>query len=180
MLDQDELRRVIVAAPTAEARAVLLLTYDLALRCGEVCKVRGDQIDFARGVSRVPRLKAGKVHDLQLAPATVDALRPLVIGPDLIFPAWSADRVRQTYRSVAAAAGVDVRPATEGGKGYSHILRRSRAIHLQDDGAPLVEIQWRLGHRSPKTTQIYLNTLTARGRAAADRRAVAAVQGIVA
>ncbi len=156
VLDALELAAVFRAAKDAEERAVFLLGYDLALRCGEVCRVRGIDVDWRRKTIRPPRSKGGKVAELSVAPETLEAIRPFATDGGPIFGAWGGERVRAAFRRVIPRAGLPGRPARDGGKAFSHILRRSRATHMWEAGVSPKAIQRQLGHKSLATTYKYL------------------------
>jgi integrase len=170
VLDLDELWRVIGAAIDGEERAAILLAYDLALRACEVQRVPGSAIDWRHGRVQARRAKSGKGVYVAVSPHTLAALRPLVHGPGPIFPDWSARRFRDHFREAVGRAGLSTAPARDGGVGFSHVLRRSKATHLLEAGGSLVEVQRHLGHKSLRTTLLYLG-MTQRQRAEADLRA---------
>lgn len=147
-LTRGELARLLsVGRP--QDRALLVILYDLALRAGEVSLLSWEDIEGDRILVR--RLKDGRDGWLALSGVTRRALAILSEskkGP--ILPCYRQQKVRDWYRYLARRAKLPP------DKHYSHILRRSRATHMLDDGATVTEIQWTLGHKSPKTTLIYL------------------------
>lgn len=163
-----------LARSAPESRAVYLLAYDLALRACEVARVRGRDVDWRRREVRSPRSKGGRVFVLGVSIVTLKAIRPFAVragkavtGP--LFPKWTPRRFRDAFRRDAARIGLpvdddDARCGQSKGKGYSHILRRSRATHLLEAGAKLKDVQWRLGHASPRTTLLYLGLTEGRQR----------------
>jgi integrase len=170
VLEVDEVWRIVGAALDDEERAVFLMAYDLALRACEVCRVRGSEVDWRYGRVQPPRAKGGKAVHLAVAPPTASALRPFVRGPGPIFRTWTASRFRDRFRSAVERAGLPAGAARDGGKAFSHILRRSKATHLLERGATLAEVRRHLGHRSLRSTLAYLG-MTERQRTDADARA---------
>lgn len=159
VLERSDFATLLQAAKTTEERAIFLLIYDLALRAGEVERQLSRNVDLKAGAIGVPRLKDGKLAWIGASKTTLDAIKPFLKkdgGP--IFPDWPRDRVCYYFRLRAKEAGLPAR------KRYSHILRASRATHLNEAGAELKDIQRRLGHRSPQSTLIYLHLTEARKR----------------
>lgn len=175
VLDLDELWRVIGAAIDDEERAAIFTTYDLALRACELCRVRGADIDWRHGRIQPRRSKGGKGVYLAVSHTTLTALRPFVDGPGVIFPAWTSRRFRDRFRVAVERAGLPTGPARDGGKGFSHVLRRSKATHILEAGGSIVEVQRHLGHKSLRTTLLYLG-MTLRQRVEADQRAASTLE----
>ena len=139
--------------------------YDLALRSGEVCRVRRSDVDPHAGTASVRRVKGGTWQPVGLSPSTLEALRPFLRGADgPIFRDWTPRRVQRWFRGLAGRAGLFVRPGDPRNKSYSHSLRRGRATHMAEAGIELREIQRRLGHRSIATTLTYPGITKARSR----------------
>jgi len=155
-LGEDDVSRLIDAAPTPRDRAILETLYGGGLRVSELVGL--DRDDVRAGVAKV----RGKGRKERLAPlgraatAAIEAYlaaRPKADDPRPLF--LNARGRRLTVRSVhrllkacALAAGLD--PRTK-----PHTLRHSFATHLLDRGADLREVQELLGHASIATTQIY-------------------------
>lgn len=170
-LEPEELGKLVAACRTDEERAVLWLVYDLALRAGELSllRVRDFSLDGPEPTVWTPRLKDGEDEPVGVSRHTAVAVEPFVAGPFLArdahpFTAWTADRFRAFFRRLVARAGLPTGPAGRGGKGYSHILRRSRATHLIERGAGIKDVQYRLGHKSASTTALYVGMTNARRR----------------
>jgi len=170
VLELAELRRVLEAAHDPEEKAVALLIYDLALRAGEVRGVLAEHLDLAACTVRLRRSKKGVIATVGIAPETARALAPFVKSRGPIFPGWNERRVRYLVRKLVTRAGLPHGPAQDGGKAFSHILRRSRATHLFESGQNVRAIQRRLGHKSPRTTMLYLG-MTEEEKRQTDREA---------
>ena len=141
--------------------AVLEFFYTAGLRLGEVCTLRGEQIDPVARVARVFG-KGRKEREVPLgrpALAALEAFRQATgAGPGpagLAFadpagelPPLSPRLVQRRLKHWLAAARLD--PALS-----PHKLRHSFATHLLDRGADLRAVQELLGHAQLATTQIY-------------------------
>lgn len=146
-------------------RTILELLYASGLRASEMCNLRMDGVDFARGVLRV----VGKRSRERAVPFGssawkwmanyVEKARPKLdkTGKGLEFflsksgEALTRARIWMIVKSAAAAADIQKNI-------YPHILRHSFATHLLNNGADLRVIQEMLGHSSIATTQIYTHT----------------------
>ena len=143
-------------------RAVLLLLARLGLRGGEVATLTLDDIDWHKGVVTL----SGKGQRRDALPLTEEVGSALAaylrdgrptcgtrrvfvraLAPYRGFSSTMA--VCDIVRRALARAGIDA-PL----KG-AHLLRRSLACGMLDNGASLEEIGRILRHRHPETTQIY-------------------------
>ena len=150
---------LLAACRTDEERAVLRTVYDLAMRAGELAEFRAEAVDLRKRTVAAKRLKNGPTHALGIGERTAEALRQVMPDSGPVFPRWSARRFERWFRALVARAGLPSlpgRPHNVRDKGYSHILRRSRATHLVEDGEEIKSVQRRLGHKSAKTTMLYL------------------------
>ena len=157
-LGEDDVARLIDAAPTARDVAILETLYGGGLRVAELVGLDRDDLDLDHGIARV----RGKGRKERLAPLGGSAVRALEAclgqrpkGADRRAVFLNRRGGRLTQRSVrrlladcALRAGVDTRTTP-------HTLRHSFATHLLDRGADLREVQELLGHKNIATTQIY-------------------------
>ena len=157
VLSQGEAHRIVRAPANPMHRLALILVYSGGLRVSEVVRLRAGDIDFERGLIRVRNAKGRRDRYTLLADAAAEALRPVLrrLGPDdWIFPGARHGRhltvrtVQRVFKQAMARAGVN-RDAS------IHTLRHSFATHLLESGVSLRHIQMLLGHKSPKTTEIY-------------------------
>jgi integrase len=136
-------------------RAWFLLMLTSGLRCGEVRRLRLDDLDLKGRRVRIIQSKGLKDRIVYLVQATVDALSDYlrVRGPaatDHVFiyrhrplsPSYCLGRMR-TY---SRRCGVDVTP---------HQLRHTCATILLNAGAPILTVQTILGHKYVDTTLRY-------------------------
>jgi site-specific recombinase XerD len=160
----DEPRATLVDDPV-EVRvrdtAVLELLYGSGLRVGEVCALRPEDLDLARGRARVLG-KGGKTRLVPLSDPCVEALRvwldrgrPALAGaaePGTSVPVVFLNRrgraltPRDLRRLLDRHALAPTNP---------HALRHTFATHLLDGGADLRAVQELLGHADLATTQGY-------------------------
>jgi len=142
--------------------AMLLCLARLGLRAGEVARLSLDEIDWRAGVIRLGAGKGRRERELPLpkdlgrAIANYLRQRGKGAGSRRLFGAVRGGRstlssaaVSMMSRRALQAAGVQtLRPGT-------HLLRRTVASHLVQQGVELKAVADLLGHRSLNTTRIY-------------------------
>lgn len=164
----DDVERVIASCDLTTHRglrdhAILLLLARLALRAGDVAKLRLDDIDWDRALIKV----AGKSSRMVALPLPQDVGDALLKYIEHGRPAVGTDRV--FIRSIApfqsfsdpSAVGNVVRDAlkragvrNEQLRG-AHLLRHSAATHMLRSGATLAAVGAVLRHQSSESTAIY-------------------------
>ncbi len=160
-LSPDEVARLIEAAGTLQARAILMALYSTGMRRSELVRLRVEDIDSERMVIHIRKGKGGKDRDVPLCPRLLETLREYWRWkkPKMwLFPGQPrADGNHLTDKAVwhvcndaAQHAGIKKRVSP-------HMLRHSFATHLLEDGADLPTIQMLLGHAGLEATSIYLH-----------------------
>lgn len=180
LLTIDEARAVVTSAPTAQARARLLVGLSLGVRQGELLALTWDHIDLSsanpsmtivgtlqrqtgRGLVTKPPKTPGSNRTLPLSPVMVDALK-----------ASRAEQDRQRLASNGAAGdwshvftttrGTPVDPANDRKQWFKHLeragirkvpvhsARHTAATLMLRHGSNLQSVQQTLGHTSIRTT----------------------------
>ena len=157
VLSQEEVARLIEAAPGLKYKAALSVAYGAGLRVSEVANLKVSDIDSQRMMLRVEQGKGQRDRDVMLSPRLLELLREwwkaarpqvwLFPGQNPINPVTE----RQINRAVTAAkdlAGISKRVSP-------HTLRHSFATHLLEQGADIRVIQVLLGHAKLETTALY-------------------------
>jgi site-specific recombinase XerD len=168
-LSAEQLENVLAACQsswggTRRDRAFVLLLARLGLRGGEARQLRLDDIDWNEGLIHVRRTKTYRERSLPL-PKDVGAL---------LADYLQHERPRTPYREVFLTANTPHWPLTNacsatwivqrflsriglhGRRLGSHCLRHTAATHMVRNGAPLKEVADVLGHRSLRTTSVYI------------------------
>lgn len=142
-------------------RAIILLLAVYGLRIGEVCGLTLDDLDWAHEKLRLRRLKNHRTQEFPLTAEVGNAIlkylqkvRPQCSSRSLFL---TLRRPYRTMRTGGASSCVSCHiralgPAPHYGP---HSLRHACASHLLDEGFSIKEIGDHLGHRSPRSTQIY-------------------------
>src|SRR5208337_559282 len=153
VLSQDEVARLLEAAPGLKDKAALSVAYGAGLRVSEVANLKVSDIDSQRMTIRVEQGKGQRDRYVMLSPQLLELLRDWwrAARPQVwLFPA-NPMTARQLNRAVHAAknlAGMSKRVSP-------HTLRHSFATHLLEQNVDIRVIQVLLGHAKLETTALY-------------------------
>lgn len=143
-------------------RAIVLLLAVYGLRIGEVCRLTLDDLDWVNEKIRVRRLKNRRSQEFPLTAEVGNAIlkylrkvRPRDAGR-VLFLRVRTPHEPLTPHGASCCIAVHIRALGCRLPHYgSHSLRHACATHLLQEGFSLKEIGDLLGHRSPRSTQIY-------------------------
>ncbi len=164
-LDPDQVRRLLVSCDASTRRgcrdiAILTMLVRLALRSGEVAKLRLDDIDWRAGEITV----RGKANCIERVPLPADVGRTVAEYLQHGRPASAQGRtvfvrIKAPHRhlSSCAVSNVVADAAERAGLGriHAHRLRHTAAMQMLRAGASLPEIGQLLRHRRALTTAMY-------------------------
>jgi site-specific recombinase XerD len=160
VLSRKEALALVEAPANLKHRAMLQVLYGSGLRGREALHLRPTDIDADRWVIRVEQGKGRKDRYVPLPRRFLETLRDYQSAhpssSPWLFPGQDTARplTRRTLQSVFHAskqtAGITKQVTP-------HSLRHSYATHLMENGHNLREIQAVLGHRSLRTTEIYIH-----------------------
>ena len=170
VLSQNEVKRILLMAPSLKARVMLSLAYGCGMRAGEVVRLKVGDIDGEQKIIRIVQSKGRKDRNVMLPGDILGLLRDWwkerpasqdngVTGPDrVIFPGYngkhlSPRQISRLFKQAARAAGI-TKPVT------LHTLRHSFATHLLERGVDIRVIQALLGHTKLTTTARYASVAT--------------------
>src|SRR5246127_3035524 len=143
VLSQEEVARLLEAAPGLKYKAALCVAYGAGLRVSEVANLKVSDIDSQRMTLRVEQGKGQRDRYVMLSPRLLELLRDWwhAARPQVwLFPDQNPINpvtARQLNRAVTAAkdlAGISKRISP-------HTLRHSFATHLLEQGADIRVIQ---------------------------------------
>jgi integrase/recombinase XerD len=159
ILDKTEVQRILSATVNLKHKAMLMLAYSSGLRVSEVTHLKVSDIDTARMTVLVRNGKGRKDRYTILSQVTLETLirylrqyRPA----SWLFPGMipgrpiTSESIGLVMRAAKKRAGIAKRATV-------HSLRHAFATHLLEAGTDLRRVQLLLGHRSLKTTAIYLH-----------------------
>ena len=166
VLSRDEVHRILGCIRLPVYRACLITIYACGLRLLEGARLAVPDVDGDRRLLHVHG-KGGQDRYVPLPLRTLELLREhwrTHRSPQWIFPA-PVRRGRRYFvpdgagpisrSSLQSAFCRAVKQSGVHKRAHVHTLRHSYATHLLEDGVNLRLIQEALGHRSPKTTEIY-------------------------
>ena len=159
ILDQSEVAHLIDSTKNVRHRAIMMTLYAAGLRVSEVTNLRVSDIDSKRMMIRVEQGKGQKDRYVMLSPRLLEELRsywkamrpnPWLFGGNSPI---STRAIEKAVTRTAKAAGISkpVSPKT---------LRHCFATHMLEGGARIEQIQLLLGHRSLRTTMVYIRIST--------------------
>lgn len=163
----EEIAAVLAVCPDMRARLIVLVMAQLGLRAGDVARIRVEDINVRRRTLHV-RAKGGRGEPTHWEPITTeawDALRswlsesgvgrtgPLVRSYQRPDRGLTPQAISKLIVGWMWEAGVKKAP-WDGRSG--HALRHSCAQHMIDGGAELRDVQKTLGHRSIRSTELYV------------------------
>ena len=141
--------------------ALVLCLAGLGLRAGEAAALKLDDVDWRRGRLRLAAPKGRRERQLPLPQAVGQALanylrRARPSGPARwLFRTADGQRpLRAAWLSERVGRALERAGVGSAGKG-AHLLRRTFATHLVQQGATLKAVADLLGHASLSTTQVY-------------------------
>jgi len=157
VLSKVEVKTILQAHSNIKHKSMLSLIYACGLRCGELLSLTTQSVDSSRNLLIIKQAKGNKDRVAPLSDKIIALLREyysaykpthyLFEGQKAGTP-YDARSLQQVLKQALAKANIQ-KPAT------LHWLRHSYATHLLEAGTNLRYIQEILGHRNPKTTQIY-------------------------
>ena len=157
VLNQEEVARLLEAAPGLKYKAAFGVAYGAGLRVSEVVALKVSDIDSKRMTLRVEQGKGQRDRYVMLSPHLLEWLRDwwraarpqawLFPGQNAVNP-MSARQLSRVVSDAARAAGIAKRVSP-------HTLRHSFATHLLEQNVDIRVIQVLLGHAKLETTALY-------------------------
>jgi len=159
ILDRTEVDALFSVTKNLKHKAILMITYSSGLRLAETSHLKVTDIDSSRMMVRVRQGKGGNDRYSILSTVTLEILRQYwreFRPSDWLFKGQHpgsplAEHTLEKIFEIAKERAGITKPAT------LHTLRHSFATHLLEAGTDLHHIQLLLGHKSPKTTTVYLH-----------------------
>ena len=157
----------------AQTQAMILLAYDGALRREELISLRVDDIDWARGIItiRSETTKSGRTRYVPVSAGVLHLVRRYIEGDRrALIAAYDDDDAGQIFLSestrnpgcpLAVGAFDEIMQRVREKVGLRamtpHTLRHQRCTMLKRAGVDLDDIALVAGHKSTKTTRLYIH-----------------------
>ena len=161
VLDKEEVLDLLKVTTNLKHRAILMTIYSCGLRLNEVRYLEIKDIDGKRMMIHVRKGKGNRDRYVMLSKRLHKVLRKYwamtVPHPQRwLFPGKNPEQpvsrttIQTIFTKARKKAGITKRASV-------HTLRHSFATHLLEDGTNLIVIQRLLGHRSLRSTLIYVH-----------------------
>jgi len=156
VLSREEIKKLIVAAPTTKTRLIIKLLYSTGLRVSELVNLKINDLNLDDRSGWVRRGKGNKDRFFTISSLVIDDIKKhistldpnqgyLLPGKNNVLTPRNIQKLLQTAASKAGLTKT-VSP---------HKIRHSFATHMLDSGVDIRIIQELLGHADLSTTQIY-------------------------
>jgi integrase/recombinase XerD len=158
VFSRKEVERILNSPKNIKHRAFLMLTYSAGLRISEVCNIKVADIDSQRMLVRVVQAKGNKDRYSILSPIALIELRlywKIYKPKNWLFEGYNHSRIANSTAQAIFKKALSKSGVTK--KVSIHTLRHSFATHLMEQGVSMPIVQQLLGHKSLKTTSIYLH-----------------------
>jgi integrase/recombinase XerD len=157
-LERDEVLRIISSIRNRKHGLMISMLFGSGLRISELVRLRVRDLDFGALTVRIVNAKQNKDRITVFSDALAEDLKSLVRGRDgsgyLFVTQNGTPYTRRTVQAIFANA---LRESGIQKKASCHTLRHSFATTLLGNGIDIRSIKDLLGHRSVKTTMIYLH-----------------------
>ncbi len=159
VLSLDEVKKVFDALGNVKHRIMLMLVYSAGLRVSEVVRLKPSDIDSDRMTIHIRGAKGKKDRYTILSEVVLEGLRhywKLYHPKEWLFEgqdkgkSYSIRSAERVFEKAVVNAGTNKKVSI-------HSLRHAFATHLLEQGTDIKFIQELLGHRSVRTTEIYLH-----------------------
>lgn len=158
VLSKQEVSQLISVTRNLKHRALLTLKYSSGLRLSEIKNLKIGDIDSKRMMVHIVQAKGFKDRYSILSPVALELLREYykIYRPvTWLFEtkqsqAMSERTVQAVFKNALRKTGIKKQVGI-------HSLRHSFATHMMEQGVSLPIIQQLLGHKSLRTTSVYLH-----------------------
>ena len=171
VLSQEEVARLLQAAPGLKYKAALSVAYGAGLRVSEVAHLKVSDIDTKRMMLRVEQGKGQRDRDVMLSPQLLELLREwwrmarpqvwLFPGQNPINPSDRASAQPRRHRRQSLAGDLQARVAAYAAAQLRHPSARAGRRHSGDPGVCSDTPSW----RRPRSTPASPSTRSATSRA---------------
>ena len=162
VLSKEDVKRILSALANEKQRVMLSLIYACGLRRSELLELIPADIERGRKLLKIRQSKGFKDRIVPLSERTIEMLNTYLehFKPEryLFEGQWpgdmySASSLEKVLKNACKKAGLRREVSL-------HWLRHSYATHLLESGTDIKFIQELLGHKSSRTTDIYLHITT--------------------
>ncbi len=157
ILTKNEILQILGQITNPKHKAMITFLYGSGLRVSEICTLKIKNIDLEKMCLRIKNAKGHKDRITLLSQISAELILPLIKNKkpnDIVFNTISNKRysvrtIQKIFQNACVKSCIQKSPTC-------HTLRHCFATHLLEAGVDLKTIRNMLGHRSIKTTMIYL------------------------
>jgi len=158
VLSREEVNAILEAKTNIKHRVILKLLYSAGLRISELCQLKVEDIDSKRMLIRINQGKGKKDRLTLLSKSILGELREYYLFYKPKY--WLIEGYYENQYSTRTVQRIFIDAKKKAGitsKCSCHTLRHSFATHLLESGVDIFNIKELLGHKSIKSTMIYLH-----------------------
>jgi integrase/recombinase XerD len=157
VLSKEEVRELLEKTSNLKHKTMLSLIYACGLRCGELLRLKLENIDTKRNLLIIKQSKGRKDRITPLSVKTLNLLNEYykTYKPKFYLFEGQTGETMVDERSLQLALKSNLLKTSIKKPVTLHWLRHSYATHLLENGTDLRYIQELLGHNSSRTTEIY-------------------------
>jgi integrase/recombinase XerD len=162
VLSKEEVRELLEKTSNLKHKTMLSLIYACGLRCGELLRLKLENIDTKRNLLIIKQSKGRKDRITPLSVKTLNLLNEYykTYKPKFYLFEGQTSETMVDERSLQLALKSNLLKTSIKKPVTLHWLRHSYATHLLENGTDLRYIQELLGHNSSRTTEIYTHVST--------------------
>jgi integrase/recombinase XerD len=162
VLSKEDVKKILTVLANEKHRVMLSLIYACGLRRSELLELIPADIERGRKLIRIRQSKGFKDRIIPISERTIEMLnsyiehyKPFRYLFEGQWPGemYSASSLEKVLKNACRKAGLRKEVSL-------HWLRHSYATHLLEAGTDIMFIQELLGHKSSRTTEIYLHITT--------------------
>jgi len=162
VLSKEDVKKILTSLANEKHRVMLSLIYACGLRRSELLELIPSDIERGRMLLRIRQSKGFKDRIVPLSEKTIGMLniyiehyKPIRYLFEGQWPGemYSTSSLEKVLKNACKRAGLSKEVSL-------HWLRHSYATHLLESGTDITFIQELLGHKSSRTTEIYLHITT--------------------
>ena len=158
ILSRDEVLDILDHIINSKHKLLISLLYGSGLRVSEVCSLKIRDVNFNDLSLKIRNSKGHKDRVTLLSEKFIDPLKELIQGrggSEYIF--LSLNRKKYSVRTVQKIFTNALNKSSIQKSPTCHTLRHCFATHLVEAGVDIKTVKTLLGHKSVKTTMIYIN-----------------------
>ncbi|MGB0431948.1 MAG: tyrosine-type recombinase/integrase [Bacteroidia bacterium] len=157
LLSMREVELILDATPNIKHKTLLSLCYACGLRIGEALNLRLGDVNKERMMLEIRQAKGSKDRYVPISENILQELREYYKACKPSVYLFEGSKKGQPYTAISANSVLKASAKRAGltQNVHMHMLRHSYATHLHEFGTDIFRIQKLMGHKSPKTTEIY-------------------------